>query len=607
MRQARNVCMGIAVILWATFGQVAEAELQDDIERILVEEGLTGIAWMLIDDTGDVNLGAAGLQDNHSGSTFALDTRFHVGSLTKSLLATGVLALSSDGRIDLDAPAIRYLRDLSFDNPWAEASEVTVRHLLDHTSGISDAHIWHIFSERADPDVPLIAAFPDPTLQLRVRSQPGSRFSYSNMGYTLLGMIVESVVGGRYEAYLDENLLAPLAMHDSTFTFTTQQGEDADPKLAWGHIDGGARYAASPVFLRPAGQFTTTAADLARYAKFLLGDGLVDGRTMLDESLMRSRGKATGTEAADKGLVAGYALGMGRRDRHGVVGYCHSGNIVGFVAMLCLYPDEKKAFAYSVNTDSETADYGRLERVFVKKLNVVDAPAPQTTVAATDIAQWYGRYVLSPNRFQEFEYVDTVFGAINILADGDSLNMAPLLAEPRKLRPVGDHLYSAGDRTTESHLFFRGKGGEYLMSDGFQTYKKVSTAFLTAHWTSILLGLVGLSWILLAGGTSLARWRTAMFRRPEAPAFFAVALLFVPVPLFFTQSFMALGDITPASFSLASVTALLPIGMLLTIILVIKQRQVSRLNLVHGLAAAFVLQWCLVLIVADMLPFRLWA
>lgn len=605
-RIAHKALAFLIAVLGSSCCQAGAADLQTDIERVLAEEGLTGIVWTLIGEAGEVSVGAAGLRDNRTASAFTPDTRFHVGSLTKSVLATGVLRLVTEGRIDIDASALRYLPGLFPDEPPAGFADITIRHLLDHTAGLNDAHMWQMFSERADPDAPLIAAFPDPKLQLRTRSHPGSRFSYSNMGYTLLGVIIESIVGDRYEIYLDEHVLAPLAMHDSTFAFTTQEGDDTDPTLAWGHVDGGSHYAASPIFLRPAGQFTTTAADLTRFAEFLLGDGEIGGRTFIDESLMRTRGTPIGTEAANEGLIAGYALGMGRRDRHGVVGYCHGGNIVGFVAMLCIFPDEQKAFAYSVNMDNEIADYGRLDSLFIEALNIAAVSPPRTVVPAADMSAWHGRFVPSPNRFQMFEYLDTVFGAIRVSADGDSLTLASLQKGARKLRPVGDRLYSASDRISSSHVFFRGEEGEYLMSDGFQTFEKVSTAYLIAHWISILLGLAGLIWILIAGVISLVRYRAAMFRRPEAPAFVASALLFVPIPFFVNQSFMALGDFTLASASLAVVTLLLPIGMLLTFLLAMKKWRLSRTNLLHGMAAAFALQWCAVLAGSGMLPFRLW-
>ena len=595
----------IAVISIFVSG-TAQADLHEEIEVILAEEGLTGIAWSLIGENGEVSLGAAGLRDNPGRSNFTVDTRFHVGSLSKSLLATGVLRLATEGLIELDAPASRYLPYLAFDNPWAGISDVSVRHLLDHTSGLNDAQLWQVFSLRPEPDTPLIAAFPEPKSQLRVRSKPGSRFSYSNMGYTLLGLIVESVAGGRYENFLDDYILAPLAMHDSTFTFTTQEGESADPMLAWGHVDDGSRYAASPVFVRPAGQFTSTAADLARFAQFLLSDGVIDDQVFINQDLMRSRGKPSGTEAANGGLVAGYALGLGRRDRHGVVGYCHGGNVVGFVAMLCVFPEEQKAFTYSINTDSETADYGRFDSVFITALSIARASPPPTRSPAPDISRWYGRYVLSPNRFQTFEYLDRVFGSINISANGDSLELASMQQDPRQLRPLGGYIFSANDRATSSHLFLQGAEGEYLISDGFKTFEKVSATCLAAHWLSILAGLGGLAWLFLAGMVSLIQYRSRFLQLSIAPAFIASILLFLPLPFLMTQSFMALGDLTPGSAVLAAVTLLLPLGMLLTILRTRKTWQKSWVNLLHGLAAVLVLQWCVVVIAAGLLPLKLW-
>jgi len=584
----------------------SQAALQQDLENILVQQKLTGIAWVLLEEDGSVKPGAAGKRDMLSGRDFTIDTRFHVGSVTKSLLATGVLRLVTTGAVELDAPVSRYLH-LPIANPWAEGSAVTVRHLLDHTSGLDDARLWQLFSERPQPDTPLEDAFPQPETMLKVRSRPGTRFSYSNMGYTLLGMVIETVTGERYEAYLDENLLTPLGLRASTFAFTTQEGKNADPDLAWGHVDDGSRYAASPVFLRPAAQFTTTVRDLARFTRFLLSDGWLDGQVFIDERLMRLRGVPKDTEAANSGLLAGYALGLGRRDRHGVVGLCHGGNIVGFMAMLCVFPEEDKGFAYSVNTDSETATYGLIDALLIDALSIEKAPQPQPVNSALDTKEWLGWYVLSPNRFQMFEYLDTVFGAIRVSPDNAALVINGLQQKPRKLRPVGDYLYSVNDRATTSHVFLRSEDGEYLLSDGFRTYQKVPAAYLAAHWASALAGLLGVILIFVSGAVSLVRYRAGFVRRPEAPAFLAVLLILLSVPLFMLQSFMALGDFTLAGATLAVATFLLPFAMIITLLRVRKLQRITLADRIHALAAIFTLQWCMVLVVAGMLPFRLWS
>ena len=100
------------LFLCATVLPVAEAGIQDDIERVLVEERLVGVSWMLLGADGAASLGSAGVRDNATGAAFAPDTRFHVGSLTKAVLATGVLRLATEGRVDLDAPVVSYVPGL---------------------------------------------------------------------------------------------------------------------------------------------------------------------------------------------------------------------------------------------------------------------------------------------------------------------------------------------------------------------------------------------------------------------------------------------------------------------------------------------------------------
>ena len=597
----------LILVFIALTHSVSYADLHSDVQTVLEEEGLVGVTWALVSDDGNPTLGVAGLRDGPSHIEFSTDTRVHVGSLTKALLATGILRLVTTGDIGLDEPVSRYVPALSFDNPWRNSSEVTVRHLLDHTSGLNDARLWQIFSERPQPDTPLLDAFPASGDLLRIRSRPGTRFSYSNMGYTVLGLVVEAVTGTRYETYLDQHLLAPLGMRDSTFSFTAQEGGHLDPMLSWGHVDDGSRFAASAMFLRPAGQFATTSGDLARFAQFILGDGTIDGAVFIHQAPMRMRGHASGTEAANAGLVAGYALGLGRRDRHGVVGYCHGGNTIGFVAMLCAFPDEGKAFAYSVNTDSETADYGRIDSLLIDALGIADAAPPPTGQPAPDVSDWFGRYILSPNRFESFRYLDTVFGAAHVFENGDFLTLAALQSEPRDLRPVGGRLFSAEDRATVSHVFLRDENGEYLISDGFKTFEKVPAAFLAAHWISMISGLAGLVWLLLAGLLSLVRYRRRFLVQAEAPAFISIMALALPIPLFLNQSFLALGDLTPAGAVLAIVTLLLPVGMCLTIFRSWTMPDRPRSALVHGVAALLALQWCLVVAANGMLPLRLWA
>ena len=153
----------------------------------------------------------------------------------------------------------------------------------------------------------------------------------------------------------------------------------------------------------------------------------------------------------------------------------------------------------------------------------------------------------------------------------------------------------------------RGDAGEYLVSDGFKTYEKAHSPGIAAHWVILAGGLAGSAYLFLAGLVSLARFGRDAWSRPEFPAFTSLLLFIAVLPVFTTQSFMALGDLTPASAVLAVITSLLPIGFALTITRVIRLRGRSRFQLCLAFAAGLALLWFAILIMKGLLPLRLWS
>jgi len=263
-------------------------------------------------------------------------------------LAVGVLHLATEGKINLDESVSKYLTDTKFINKWNATTPVTIRHLLNHTSGLEDLRLWQMFSMKASPTDDLEYGFTKNPSVLKIRTRPGSMFSYSNMGYTLLGMVIEAVTKESYENYLDKNLLLPLEMKSSTFKFVSQVGNNADSSLAMGHLDKQNTFPALPIYLRPAGQFTTTAYDMGLFLRFLMGDGILNGEPFIKKELLSEIGNPQNTEAVLKGLEIGYAFGAMKRDRYGHIGIAHSGNIVGYRAMIYMFPNSKKAFFISI-------------------------------------------------------------------------------------------------------------------------------------------------------------------------------------------------------------------------------------------------------------------
>jgi len=145
------------------------------------------------------------------GRPVTRSTPFILGSLSKSFTALAVMQLVESGQIDLDAPVQRYLPTFRVRDPRASAA-ITVRHLLNHTSGIpTPAGMLLVAASAA-----VTRAEQMRLLQgVRLANDPGRTFEYSNANYWLLGLIVESMSGEPYDAYVRRHIFDPLDMHDS--------------------------------------------------------------------------------------------------------------------------------------------------------------------------------------------------------------------------------------------------------------------------------------------------------------------------------------------------------------------------------------------------------
>jgi CubicO group peptidase (beta-lactamase class C family) len=606
---AAAICGSFAVTLLAcpATAQVPRDPLTTSIETVLVEEDLVGATWSLVTPDG-TTIGAAGLNDASRQRPMSPDDRVQVGSVAKTLVATGVLRLATLGRIDLDAPVARYLPDVPIQNRWEPESPLRVRHLLDHTGGLDDARMWQVFSLRADPDAPLRAGLTRPGGTVQVRHRPGERFSYSNTGYLLLGMLIEATTGSRYERWLEAELLAPLGMTRSTFAFVTQTGPAADPTLAMGHFDPQTTSAAVPIQVRPASQFTTTAADMARFASFLMGDGAVSGRVLVDDRLLKGMSVATTTEAARAGLRAGYALGLARRDRHGVVGRCHLGNIGAFRSAICLYLEQQRAFFVAFNSDPEDGRFDRVEALLVEALELAPPALQPIEPPGVDPAHWEGIYRVRPGRFEQFAYLDELLGITRVRWDGEALNLEPLAGSVRTLSPVGGALFRAPDRREPTHVLLRTAARVPVVGDGMRTLERVNVVGVWALWVSAAVGITALAYLLSVGAVrSVGAWRRGAWRdEPLRWPALCLLLLVVAPGLYLGQSFLEIGDPTPANVVLALLTGALP----MTLVVAGVQRMRAgvgttgaRLDLV---AIAGLLQWCAVLAAWGLVPLLLW-
>jgi CubicO group peptidase (beta-lactamase class C family) len=222
----------------------------------LAEHGaLTGS--VLIARGGQVLLSRGyGLADEASQAANTPETRFRIGSNTKQFTAAAILLLQEHGKLSVQDTVCKYIPDCP--EAWRP---MTLHHLLTHTSGIPD----YINS----PGFPALIGTPATPEELIARFRnwpllfaPGTRWSYSNSGYTLLGYVIERVSGESYAQFLQDNIFGPLGMTNTSSDSNTPQ----PPAHATGYLSAGVQ----PVYLDmsefyAAGALASTVEDMLRW------------------------------------------------------------------------------------------------------------------------------------------------------------------------------------------------------------------------------------------------------------------------------------------------------------------------------------------------------
>ena len=233
----------------------------------IAELGATGEAVGIVLDGEVVYTHGFGVRDLESKAPVDADTLFRIGSVSKTITALAVMRLRDQGKLLLDTPAAIYLPALRASAaPTADSPPLTVRHLLSMTSGLPFDDLWGAVTfGYSDAE---FSRFLERGISFA--GPPGERYRYSNLGFALLGKIVERVSGKPFSDYIASDVFGPLGMKSSGYV----TGKLPIKGLATGYFRDGERFVQEPVVsdgvFSPAGGVYTSANDLARYAAFQL-------------------------------------------------------------------------------------------------------------------------------------------------------------------------------------------------------------------------------------------------------------------------------------------------------------------------------------------------
>ncbi len=367
--------------LTTTLRQALQARLDQLRERF----GIPGISVAIILPDGSRWVGVSGQADVKAAAVVTPSTGFAVASVSKTFTAALILALVGDGKIELDEPARTYLPGLTKIGP-----KITVRQLLEHTSGLRD-YFFHPSIDR------LLLADRDKRWDTRTTLayvgkpyfEPGKGWHYSNTNYFVLGLIAEAVGRAPLATQLRERFFEPLGLDDTWY-----QPTDAAPSdLAHGYRFTSPDKGAPPIDLTDgttivpftsvvtaaggAGGIASSASDLAVWARALYGGDLLIPAVrmaMLDPS-----------DSARYKASVPYGMGVQVLDIDGRRTFGHSGRLLGFRSAIRYLPDEDVSIA--ILTNQSRSDPGVIVRalrrvVFARPAPVAvpSAPVPPITL-----------------------------------------------------------------------------------------------------------------------------------------------------------------------------------------------------------------------------------
>lgn len=317
--------------------RIDRAAVQKALDDV-VALGAQGVQVRLTDGRQQLTA-RAGAAERGSSRPVPLNGRYRIGSITKTFVSVVVLQLVGEGKVELDQPISRHLPGL-----LPDGDRITVRMLLQHTSGLHD-YTADLFADLADFETLRWRTWqPSELIALSTAEpldfEPGSRWSYSNTNYVVLGELIAKLTGRPYGDAVERRVLKPLGLRD-----TSVPGTRVD--VPGPHAHGYLRYAPgkftdatrlNPSMAHAAGEMISTTADTDRFVDALLGGELLEP-ALLAEMLRTSE------------LSPDYGLGVERVDVPcGKVAHGHSGGIPGYSSLVISTDDTRQRLELSVTT-----------------------------------------------------------------------------------------------------------------------------------------------------------------------------------------------------------------------------------------------------------------
>src|ERR1700722_7137522 len=315
-------------------------ELDDFTEIQLRQKPFVGISVALVQGGKMTFCKGYGYASKETKKPVDPETRFAVASVTKEFTAASIFLLAEEGKLSVYDPVAKYFPDLT------RAQDIRLLDLMNMVSGYRDFYPLDFLTlEMTKPTTPdeVIDEYAKRPLDF----EPGTRWSYSNTNYSILGRVVEKVSGKSYQDFVRERIFTPLGMTHSGF-----EPDPAGPEAAQGYrsfivVDPERALREGLNWMYSAGSIYTTPADMVK-----CNVALMNGKVLKPESYRLM----TTNRLLSNGTATGYCCGLGKKEVKGETVFWHNGEAAGFLSRTEFCPSTYSALFITVNTDSVSLD-----------------------------------------------------------------------------------------------------------------------------------------------------------------------------------------------------------------------------------------------------------
>ncbi len=356
------------------------AKLDRDMKRFMQQWQIRGLELSIMRNDSLVYAKGYGLADQFSGEEMTPGHIMRVASVSKLITAAGIMKLVEEGRLSLSSKVFAPggpLADTLYTNHITDKAyyDITVEDLLRHESGLSIRRGDPMFTTRDIMNIYHLDEAPDSktltslAVRRRLAFRPGNGNEYSNFGYLLLSMVIESVTGKDYEEWMQENVLHPAGCYDMHLAYnyfeqkypneTRYHMQDNDPRVPEynNSADSVVRcYGGNDIrALKGAGAWVCSAAELARFV------ASIDGRPQVPDILSKSSVRAM------TAYIPEHKYSLGWNDTDPFKGWLRTGTLSGTSAYVMYYPDGECWILISNTHNWKGPRFSRTLRSFVKQ------------------------------------------------------------------------------------------------------------------------------------------------------------------------------------------------------------------------------------------------